>query len=76
MIRRILKDLLCRVGLGSLLIEYCDDCGIEQPVVWWCKDQALWNHVTGGSGSHCPTCFSRRAEELGILVHWFAERHP
>jgi hypothetical protein len=70
-VKALAKDLLCRIGLGSLLIEYCDDCGIRQPLVWWCNDKQLWSEITGGVGTHCPKCFDARAAKLGIHLRWY-----
>jgi len=43
---KLIKRLLCRIGLGSWLTEFCDDCGGKQPLVWWASEP-LWLEVTG-----------------------------
>jgi hypothetical protein len=71
-IRRGVKDLIVWVGLGPMLIEYCDDCGIRVRLVWW-ADDALWHELTSathGEGVFCPRCFDRRAERRRILLRW------
>lgn len=71
-VRLAAKWLVLRAGWGAALIEYCDDCGREQPLVWWSEDP-LWTHVTGirdGGGVYCPECFDRRADALGLLLQW------
>jgi hypothetical protein len=68
------KDLVCRVGLGDWLIEYCDDCGRTQPLVWWCDDPELWLRVKGETGGVlCPECFNQRASLYGIPLRWYPE---
>lgn len=70
-LRLLLKNLLVALGYGSFLIEFCDDCGRRQPLVWWCEDSELWHDATGGHGSHCPECFDKRASNLGIILRWY-----
>lgn len=71
--RLIFKNLLCRLGLGGWLIEYCQICGVRQPISWWCQSKELWMHVAGSKNAVlCPTCFDKRAEKLGIFLRW----HP
>lgn len=69
------KDLLMRLGVGDCLIEYCNECGRLQPLVWWCRDNALWREVNGGSegGALCPACFNMRASKLGHFIRWYPE---
>lgn len=77
-LRRQLKDLWCYSGYGSMLVEYCEDCGIQQPLVWW-SDNDLWEELTGyetpagdnATGIICPRCFDARAERAGILLRWY-----
>jgi hypothetical protein len=60
------------------VIEFCHDCGVEQPLVWWADDQA-WSEVTGEkldndmAGILCPECFDRRAKTKGIAFRWKPE---
>lgn len=76
-LRLAAKNLWCYSGLGSMLIEYCRDCGVRQPVVWWSPNE-LWAELTGQplaadmGGVLCPNCFDRRAEKHGIWLRW----HP
>jgi hypothetical protein len=58
-----------------LLTEFCHDCGVEQPLVWWCSSDDLWREVTGytkGNGILCPKCFDKRAEKKKISIRWLA----
>lgn len=76
------KDLVCWLGFGDRLIEYCGDCGIRQPLVWWSPSD-LWERITGhatptgdnAAGVLCPRCFDRRAESLGLLLQWRPSLH-
>ena len=60
-----------------LVIEFCKDCGVEQPIVWTAKDN-LWVEVVLKStpDGHeipnvlCPACFDRRATKLGYFIRW------
>ncbi len=55
-----------------VLIESCQACGIEQPLIWTADDE-LWKKVTGildGSGIYCPKCFDELATEKGIFIRW------
>ena len=65
-----LVKVLHLAGLVSL-VEYCDDCGVKQPLVWYAADD-LWFAVTGDVGGVlCPRCFSRRARREGVgLIVW------
>lgn len=54
----------------TALIEFCHDCGVEQPVVWTAPDR-LWKLVMGGpSGVVCPACFDSRCRALGVSLRW------
>lgn len=67
-----IKNLMCRIGLGSMLIEYCNACGVRQPLVWWCRDTRLWTKVNGTEGGAlCPQCFTEKANRLGIFIRWY-----
>lgn len=63
------KSLLQRLHLASWLVEFCHDCGVRQPLVWW-ADDALYREICGGKGVLCPECFNKRAHRLGILLRW------
>lgn len=63
------KRLLQRLHLAAGLIEFCHDCGVRQPLVWW-ADDALYREVCGGKGVLCPECFNERAHQLRILLMW------
>ena len=76
--RKWLKSKLARY---LTVIEFCHDCGREQPVIWWCESNELWAEVAGqdyvekpyyAGGILCPKCFERRARKKGILIRWIA----
>jgi hypothetical protein len=72
-LRLFAKWLVKKLHLAGVvgLIEYCDDCGIRQPLVWYAADE-LWLAVTGDVGGVlCPECFDRRARgNLHGLIRW------
>lgn len=74
-LRMTAKALWCYSGYGSMLIEYCQDCGVRQELVWHSPDD-LWAELTEQpvdtdmGGVLCPECFSRHAEQRGILLRW------
>lgn len=71
--RRWVKDLIVAIGFGDRLIEYCNHCGVRQPLVWW-SDNSLWLKLMGGPyGAMCPKCFDRRATEAGLFLVWKPE---
>lgn len=71
---KCVKDLLCRLRIGQCLIEYCNECGREQPLVWWCRDTSTWIELNGTEGGAlCPECFTRRANKAGYFMRWFPE---
>jgi hypothetical protein len=54
------------------MIEFCHDCGIEQPLVWSAPDW-VWREVmerTDGGGVVCPRCFDARARAKGMVLYW------
>lgn len=53
----------------TTVIEFCHDCGREQPVVWT-ADDALWAKLADGSNPLCPECFDKRAQRRGIFLRW------
>ena len=71
-LRVALKTWLAR---HHLVIEFCRDCGAEQPLVWTAADD-LWAAVTGRTlepnmgGVLCPSCFDRRAMAQGRFLRW------
>ena len=66
-LRRTWKGVICKF---MVIIEYCHDCGIEQPVVWTADDD-LWMLVNGSPyGVLCPRCFGIRAEKMGLFLRW------
>jgi hypothetical protein len=79
LLRRAAKRLVILARLGDRLIEYCEVCGIRQPLVWWSPNE-LWSELTGERpvkgdnmpGVICPRCFDDRAHARGILLQW----HP
>ena len=77
MARCLLARIKSFLARHMLVIEFCDDCGIEQPLVWWCEDDAVWREVANGAGTLCPECFDKRATKLGFFIRWYArEQHP
>ena len=53
-----------------LIVEFCKDCGVKQPLVWTAAD-ALWVEVWGNEGGVlCPSCFTDRCERASIFVRW------
>lgn len=71
-IHLLIKNLVCRVGFGDRLIEYCNECGIRQPLDWWCPDPELWKALNGAeNGVLCPECFSARADRDGHFLRWY-----
>lgn len=77
-IRLFVKNAIVRAGFGDRLIEYCQDCGIHMPLVWWSPDD-LWTRFTGHQpspgdnmpGALCPRCFDARATRAGVLLRWY-----
>jgi hypothetical protein len=64
------KNLLCRIGLGSWLIEYCGFCGVRQPLAWWVEDD-IYKKVDPDNRTPCPSCFDKRATKLGLFLRWY-----
>ncbi len=68
-IRLTVKDLVCAIGLGDRLVEYCERCGRRQPL-YWRADNTTWAEVTGyqtpegdnAPGVLCPECFDTLAQ--------------
>ena len=59
-----------------VIVEFCDDCGRRQPLVWTSSD-ALWTETTGkqsvltdGGGVLCPECFDKKARANGLMLRW------
>jgi hypothetical protein len=72
-IRVAAKKVLCRF---VTLIEFCRDCGRQQPITWHVDDE-LWAAVSGrtdGGGVLCPECFDRRAWKTVGMLRWTAVR--
>jgi Zn finger protein HypA/HybF involved in hydrogenase expression len=68
--RLLVKNLMCWLGCGDWLTEYCQDCGASQPIVWR-ADATLWHDVgCEQSTILCPRCFSERAELKGYFIQW------
>ena len=69
-LRKLIKRLLCRF---ILVIEYCDCCGVRQPLIWHVP-HSLWMYVTEDENAiYCPKCFDRLAGEKGLLLRWTAQ---
>lgn len=74
-LRLLVKWLSGKLHLNGVvnMIEYCDDCGRKQPLVWHAQDE-VWLEVTGDVGGVlCPECFDKRAHDLGIMLYWRPE---
>lgn len=72
-LRLALKRLVCRLGFGSFLIEFCRECGRETPLVWRAPD-ALWLATTGETeGVRCPECFDVACYRNGQILRWVPE---
>ncbi len=72
-LRRWVKDLIVAIGFGDRLIEYCNVCGIRQPLVWWAENE-LWLKLVGSNyGALCPRCFDKRAYKAGLYLTWKPE---
>lgn len=73
--KKFVKRLLAR---WFCVIEYCNDCGAEQPLVWSASDE-LYAEVMGidiekgMGGVTCPECFNKRAKAKGISIIWRPE---
>lgn len=53
-----------------LLVEYCDACGVQQPVIWYATDE-LWESLgLMSNGIFCPYCFDKIASKQHILIRW------
>lgn len=62
-----IKRMLAKV---VMVIEFCHECGIQQPIVWT-ADDVLWAEIMGGpAGVLCPSCFSRKCEQRGMFLRW------
>lgn len=71
--RLFIKRFICWVGFGDRLIEFCDKCGVRQPVSWWCANE-LWNSINGSPyGCICPSCFDAEASKIGVFLVWKPE---
>lgn len=65
-----LKNLVCQLGFGSWLIEFCEECGNEVEVYWHAPD-SLWHLITGkDEGVLCVRCFDDTCRELGFHLQW------
>jgi len=66
-----LKRVVCAVGLGAWLIEFCDCCGARVRDVWWAHPE-LWTKVTGNedAGTLCLRCFAEACYAHGFFVRW------
>jgi hypothetical protein len=71
-IRVPIKNVLAHV---TCVIEFCEDCGRRQPLVWW-ADNALWYTLADGEKTLCPECFDRRARARGLFLRWVPQVEP
>lgn len=75
-VRLLTKRFICWAGFGDRLIEFCQDCGRKQPLVWWADDELWMDFVRQHGGTICPECFDRRATAKGIMLRWKPEPIP
>jgi len=69
----LLKRLICRLGFGDRLIEFCHACGREVEQVWRAPD-SLWRSITGEEeGVRCVPCFDAECYARGCLLRWRPE---
>jgi hypothetical protein len=64
-----LEKVWMRRRSGRGLEKTCQECGGGNPS--WHAPNELWNQVTGHPPGLiiCPSCFERRAEAMGLMVH-------
>ncbi len=72
-IRLWIKRLIVAIGFGDRLIEFCDVCGVHQPLSWWADESLWWNLVGKHAGCLCPRCFDERATAAGLFLVWRPE---
>src|SRR4051812_46880188 len=54
-------------------IEFCQRCGITQPLCWTCDDDLLWKEINGSmNGVLCPKCFYDLARQKNFFVIFHA----
>jgi hypothetical protein len=46
------------------IIEFCQRCGIQQPIAWHCKSDELWKKINGTKNG---------VQEKGIFIMWYPE---
>jgi hypothetical protein len=64
------KRLICAVGLGDHLDEFCEQCGRSVDLVWHASDE-LWAEIVGGpTGVRCPRCFDAECYRRGKFIRW------
>ena len=69
-IRLFTKKLICWAGFGDKLIEFCEDCGRKQSLVWHANDELWLKLMKKRNGVVCPECFNKRASNNGMVVIW------
>lgn len=58
------------VGRSWGLVEFCQVCGREQPLVWSAPD-ALWLELSADKWEVlCPECFDRLASKRRLRLRW------
>lgn len=70
-----IKRLICALGFGDRLVEFCDACGRETDLVWLAPDD-LWADITGettGGGAYCTRCFGQACDARGLILRWRPE---
>ncbi|HXI19139.1 MAG TPA: hypothetical protein VNM48_22465 [Chloroflexota bacterium] len=62
-----IKSALAHV---TVVIEFCDDCGRRQPLVWTADDAVWAEFAPPDGGVLCPECFDKRADRKGVMLRW------
>ncbi len=55
------------------MTDLCESCHRVLEGIWFAPSP-LWEHVAGSEwdGVYCMACFTRMAEEKGLVIHWRA----
>ena len=65
-LKKLISKFMC-------ITEFCQDCGVKQPLVWTTSDN-LWKEIYGSPyGVLCPKCFDSRCFEKDKLLVWEAK---
>lgn len=66
-----IKRLICALGFGSRLVEFCQSCGRTVQQTWRSSDE-LWLEATGKPevGVRCIPCFDKAHYANGKILRW------